>query len=46
MVQVLCTDMPEEDDDEDTGEVISIDRNELILDRDHILVEEDIDVVE
>ena len=31
--------------DEDTGEVISVDRNELILDRDHILVEEDIDVI-
>ena len=31
--------------DEDTGEVISIDRNELILDRDHILVEEDIETI-
>ena len=31
--------------DEDTGEVISVDRNELILDRDHILQEEDIDVI-
>ena len=31
--------------DEDTGEVISVDRNELILDWDHILQEEDIDVI-
>jgi len=31
--------------DEDTGEVISIDRNELILDRDHELKEEDIEVI-
>ena len=31
--------------DEDTGEVISIDRNELVLDRDHILVEEDIETI-
>ena len=31
--------------DEDTGEVISVDRNELILDRDHELTEEDIEVI-
>ena len=31
--------------DEDTGEVISVDRNELVLDRDHILQEEDIDII-
>ena len=31
--------------DEDTGEVVSIDRNELVLDRDHILVEEDIETI-
>ena len=31
--------------DEDTGEVISVDRNELIIDRDHILEEEDIDII-
>ncbi|MFL2991375.1 MAG: DNA-directed RNA polymerase subunit beta [Cytophagales bacterium] len=31
--------------DEDTGEVISVDRNELILDRDHILEEEDIETI-
>ena len=31
--------------DEDTGEVISVDRNELILDRDHELVEEDIEII-
>ncbi len=31
--------------DEDTGEVVSIDRNEVLLERDHILAEEDIDTV-
>ena len=31
--------------DEDTGEVISVDRNELILDRDHVLEEEDIETI-
>ena len=31
--------------DEDTGEVVSIDRNEVILERDSILTEEDIDLI-
>ena len=31
--------------DEDTGEVISVDRNELILDRDHVIVEDDIETI-
>ena len=31
--------------DEDTGEVISVDRNELILDRDHIISDEDIQII-
>jgi len=31
--------------DEDTGEVVSIDRNEVLLERDHIITEEDIDVI-
>jgi DNA-directed RNA polymerase subunit beta len=31
--------------DEDTGEVVSIDRNEVILERDHILEKEDIEVI-
>ncbi|TRX55584.1 DNA-directed RNA polymerase subunit beta [Fulvivirga sp. M361] len=31
--------------DEDTGEVVSIDRNEVLLERDHILTEEDIDII-
>lgn len=31
--------------DEDTGEVVSIDRNEVLLERDHILTEEDIDTI-
>ncbi len=31
--------------DEDTGEVVSIDRNEVLLERDHILSEEDIDTI-
>lgn len=31
--------------DEDTGEVVSITRNEVLLDRDHILTEEDVEVV-
>ncbi len=31
--------------DEDTGEVVSIDRNEVILERDSIINEEDIDII-
>jgi len=31
--------------DEDTGEVVSIDRNEVLLERDHILTEEDIETI-
>ena len=31
--------------DEDTGEVVSIDRNEVLLERDHVLEKEDIDVI-
>lgn len=31
--------------DEDTGEVVSIDRNEVLLERDSIISEEDIDVI-
>jgi DNA-directed RNA polymerase subunit beta len=31
--------------DEDTGEVVSIDRNEVLLERDHILSEEDIQTI-
>jgi DNA-directed RNA polymerase subunit beta len=31
--------------DEDTGEVVSIDRNEVLLERDSVLEEEDIDVI-
>ncbi len=31
--------------DEDTGEVVSIDRNEIVLERDYILKEEDIDLI-
>ncbi len=31
--------------DEDTGEVVSIDRNEVLLERDSILAEEDIDTI-
>ena len=31
--------------DEDTGEVVSIDRNEVLLERDHILNEEDIETI-
>ncbi len=31
--------------DEDTGEVVSIDRNEVLLERDHIITEEDVDVI-
>ena len=31
--------------DEDTGEVVSIDRNEVLLERDSVLTEEDIDVI-
>jgi DNA-directed RNA polymerase subunit beta len=31
--------------DEDTGEVVSIDRNEVLLERDSILAEEDVDLI-
>ncbi|MEM9856403.1 MAG: DNA-directed RNA polymerase subunit beta [Bacteroidota bacterium] len=31
--------------DEDTGEVVSIDRNEVLLERDHILTDEDIETI-
>ncbi len=31
--------------DEDTGEVVSIDRNEVLLERDHIVQEDDLDVI-
>jgi DNA-directed RNA polymerase subunit beta len=31
--------------DEDTGEVVSIDRNEVLLERDHILTDEDLDII-
>ncbi len=31
--------------DEDTGEVVSIDRNEVLLERDHVIKEEDLDVI-
>ncbi|MDH5365737.1 MAG: DNA-directed RNA polymerase subunit beta [Cyclobacteriaceae bacterium] len=31
--------------DEDTGEVVSIDRNEILLERDHIISEEDIETI-
>jgi DNA-directed RNA polymerase subunit beta len=31
--------------DEDTGEVVSIDRNEVLLERDHVLSAEDVDVI-
>jgi len=31
--------------DEDTGEVVSIDRNEVLLERDHILTEEDVEII-
>ena len=31
--------------DEDTGEVVSIDRNEVVLERDHILTEDDIEII-
>jgi DNA-directed RNA polymerase subunit beta len=31
--------------DEDTGEVVSIDRNEVLLERDHIITAEDVDVI-
>jgi DNA-directed RNA polymerase subunit beta len=31
--------------DEDTGEVVSIDRNEVLLERDHIISEEDIETI-
>jgi DNA-directed RNA polymerase subunit beta len=31
--------------DEDTGEVVSIQRNEVILERDHILKDEDVDLI-
>ncbi|MBB6463711.1 DNA-directed RNA polymerase subunit beta [Flammeovirga kamogawensis] len=32
--------------DEDTGEVVSIDRNDVILERDHIISEEDLELIE
>ena len=31
--------------DEDTGEVVSIDRNEILLERDHVITDDDIDVI-
>jgi len=31
--------------DEDTGEVVSIDRNEVLLERDHVIAQEDVDVI-
>ena len=31
--------------DEDTGEVVSIDRNEVLLERDHLIAAEDVDVI-
>src|SRR5690606_9888267 len=31
--------------DEDTGEVVSIDRNEVLLERDHVLSQEDVDTI-
>lgn len=31
--------------DEDTGEVVSIDRNEVLLERDHIIEEEDVNII-
>ncbi|MEM7107741.1 MAG: DNA-directed RNA polymerase subunit beta, partial [Bacteroidota bacterium] len=31
--------------DEDTGEVVSIDRNEVLLERDHILTDEDVETI-
>jgi len=31
--------------DEDTGEVVSIDRNEVLLERDHVLTAEDVDTI-
>ena len=31
--------------DEDTGEVVSIDRNEVLLERDHVITAEDVDTV-
>ena len=31
--------------DEDTGEVVSIDRNEILLERDHVISQEDIDTI-
>ena len=31
--------------DEDTGEVVSIDRNEVLLERDHTLTAEDVEVI-
>ena len=31
--------------DEDTGEVVSIDRNEVLLERDHTLTAEDVDII-
>ncbi|MEM6361772.1 MAG: DNA-directed RNA polymerase subunit beta, partial [Bacteroidota bacterium] len=31
--------------DEDTGEVVSIDRNEVLLERDHIITDEDVEII-
>ena len=31
--------------DEDTGEVVSIDRNEILLERDHLITEEDVGLI-
>src|SRR6476659_9516904 len=31
--------------DEDTGEVVSIDRNEVLLERDHVIEAEDVDII-
>lgn len=31
--------------DEDTGEVVSIDRNEVLLERDHIITKDDVDII-
>ncbi|MGK7390896.1 MAG: DNA-directed RNA polymerase subunit beta [Candidatus Cyclobacteriaceae bacterium M2_1C_046] len=31
--------------DEDTGEVVSIDRNEILLERDHVITQDDVDTI-
>ena len=31
--------------DEDTGEVVSIERNEVLLERDHVITAEDVDMI-